>query len=250
MRWRALALIVIVGVTAIALQIHFASVGEAPGRHPEFPTAPERASTQEPAPVRVETEGEGATAVGALLARRDDVANDAVFLVVASVLGRCHPDHRHELPAMAATARLPVLSAATEALRSAGVQRARLLDVVRDVSAKAPCRGPFVMVVGGFARHVDPERYAATFPDSYFDPDLVEASQEFAGMPLATRAADECIRAAYQVLPLDSPRAWQCAGLRAQGRERIRSICHRQTDPAEAARDIRETVDRIPSTCQ
>jgi hypothetical protein len=200
--------------------------------------------------VAVSAQGSGTERLGPLLRTNEAFAQDTVFLVAASIRARCEPDHAHELAAMAAQARLPMLAGMTDAIGTQTDMRSYLLAAVRDIAQRAPCSGSFDMGVGDFTQRVDVVRYAAAFPDSYFDPAMTVPPQEFAGRSLADRAHDECGKVAYAVLPLDAPRAWQCAGLRAQGRTRVRGLCQKIGEAETAAVQIREAVGRIPPTCQ
>ncbi|SDF33665.1 hypothetical protein [Dyella sp. 333MFSha] len=200
--------------------------------------------------VAVSAQGSGTDRLGPLLRANEAFAQDTVFLVAASVRARCDPAHAHDLAAMAAQALLPMLAGVTEAIGEQTDMRDYLLAAVRDVAQRAPCSGPFDMSVGDFVQRVDVVRYAAAFPDSYFDPAMTATPQEFAGRSLADRAHDECGKVAYAVLPLDAPRAWQCAGLRAQGRTRVRALCQQIGEADTAAVQIREAVGRMPPTCQ
>lgn len=201
-------------------------------------------------PPAIIARGTGAEQLGPLLQANAAFANDTIFLVVASLRSRCQPAHAHELAAMAAQARLPMLAGVTEAIGTQPTGRTHLLAAVRDVSGRAPCSGLFDLTIGDFTQRLDMERYAAAFPDSYFDPSMDVTPQEFTNRPLADRARDECGKVAYAVLPLDAPRAWQCAGLRAQGRERVRSLCAKAGEAEVAAVQIRDAVGRMPATCQ
>ena len=197
---------------------------------------------------------EGALAtLGSALSTSPEASNDVVFLAVAAAYGRCHPSHAHDFGAMAARARLPVLAGLGGVLGPHTASRASLLAGIRELSARMPCDGPVDLVVGPFHQRVAIGAYAESFPDSYFDPTLEHAPDEFAGHSLAERAVDECNRVAYAVLPLDAPRAWQCSALRAQARQRVGGLCRAEGASADAdatAYQIRDTVNRLPSTCQ
>ncbi|WP_369928291.1 hypothetical protein [Xanthomonas sp. NCPPB 2632] len=261
-RGRVWMLVAGVVATALALLLSWhadeRAAGErAAGDRTESDRAPPRVRAEPPSvpapsvPVTaVVARGSGTERLGSLLQGNAAFADDVVFLVVASVRTRCEPAHAHELAAMAAQARLPMLAGVTEAIGTQPTGRTDLLAAVRDLAARAPCTGPFVLTIGGFTQRVDTERYAAAFPDSYFDPSMDVTPQEFTNRPLADRARDECGKVAYAVLPLDAPRAWQCAGLRAQGRERVRSLCAKAGEAEVAAVQIRDAVGRMPATCQ
>jgi hypothetical protein len=187
-------------------------------------------------------------AIGPLLSSTPEAANDVVFLTVAAAYGRCAPAHAHELGVMAARARLPVLSGLTGLLGPQTGSRAAVLAGIRELAARMPCDGPVDLSIGPFRQQVDIHAYAASFPDSYFEPTMPSASIEVAGRSLAERANDECNGVAYAVLPLDAPRAWQCAALRADARRRVAALCGE--GGVAAAQQIRDAVTRLPSTCQ
>ena len=192
--------------------------------------------------------GHTLTSIGASLVSTPEAANDVIFLTVAAAYGRCAPAHAHELGAMAARARLPVLAGLTSVLGPHTGNRSALLAGIRELAARLPCDGPVDVSIGPFRQHVTLQTYAAAFPDSYFDPSLSSASAEFAGRSLAARATDTCNGVAYAVLPLDAPRAWQCTALRAEARRRVAGLCSGTADAA--AQQIRDAVMRLPSTCQ
>jgi hypothetical protein len=214
--------------------------------------APPAASAPQPAPVRIDAKGRDAQALGSLLVDRPAFASDVVFLVVAAMRERCEPDHAHELAAMAARARLPVLAGVTDALGKDAERREALLEGIRSVAARAPCRAAFEMDIGAFRQRIEAVSYAAAFPDSYFDPGLSIVPNSFGKATLGERAADDCNRVAYAVLPLDEPRAWQCTALREAGRQHVLALCH--ASPGSASDDtalrIRGIVDHLPPTCQ
>lgn len=250
-RGRAWMLVAGVVAAALALLLSWHTDEGVAGDRIDSDRAPRVRVEPPPVPVRaVVAHGAGTERLGPLLQGSAAFADDVVFLVVASVRTRCQPAHAHELAAMAAQARLPMLSGVTEAIGTQPTGRTDLLAAVRDVAARAPCNGPFALTIGRFTQTVDTERYAAAFPDSYFDPSMAVIPQEFTNRPLADRARDECGKVAYAVLPLDAPRAWQCAGLRAQGRERVRSLCAQAGQADVAAVQIRDAVGRMPATCQ
>jgi hypothetical protein len=192
--------------------------------------------------------GDALTAIGSSLVATPEAAYDVVFLTVAAAYGRCAPAHAHEFGAMAARARLPVLAGLTSVLGPHTGSRAVLLAGIRELAARVPCDGPFDLSIGPFRQRVNMQAYAASFPDSYFEPDLSAAPAAFAGRTLAERASDSCNGVAYAVLPLDAPRAWQCAALRAEARQRISALCGGSADAA--AQQIHDAVTRLPSTCQ
>lgn len=199
-------------------------------------------------PARVVANDPSGRALGERLIHDEGLADSAMFLFVAAVRTRCVPQHAHDLPRMAVMAGLPVLSSPTGG-DFGGKMRQSIRGVVRHLVDEAPCDSPLALGIGRFRRSVDPEEYAAAFPDSYFDPALAVPPDEFGGVALALRATDECNRVAYAVLPLDASHPWQCGGLRAAARKRIRHLCGAQ--PVEAAAlQIRQTADTLPLTCQ
>ena len=204
--------------------------------------------TQRPVRVAEAEAGAGLAAIGPLLSSTPEAANDVVFLTVAAAYGRCMPAHAHELGAMAARARLPVLAGLAGVVGPGSGRRAALLASIRELAARVPCDGPVELSIGPFRQQVDIHAYAASFPDSYFEPTMPSPSIDVAGRPLAERAGDECNGVAYAVLPLDAPRAWQCASLRAEARRRVSGLCGE--GGAAAAQQIHDLVTRLPSTCQ
>jgi len=192
--------------------------------------------------------GDALTAIGPSLVTTPEAAYDVVFLTVAAAYGRCAPTHAHEFGAMAARARLPVLAGLTSVLGPHTGSRAALLAGIRELAVRVPCNGPFDLSIGPFRQRVTIQAYAASFPDSYFEPDLATAPAAFAGRTLAERASDSCNGVAYAVLPLDAPRAWQCTALRAEARRHIGALCSGSADAA--AQQIHDVVMRLPSTCQ
>jgi hypothetical protein len=192
--------------------------------------------------------GKTLAAIGPSLSASPEAANDVVFLTVAAAYGRCEPLHAHEFGVMAARARLPVLAGLTSVLDPRTGSRSDLLAGIRELAARLPCDGPVDVSIGPFRQRVTIRAYAASFPDSYFDPTLPSASAEFAGRSLAERAVDQCDGVAYTVLPLDAPRAWQCTALRAEARRHVALLCGGAADVA--AQQIRDVVMRLPSTCQ
>lgn len=206
------------------------------------------ADTQRPIRAAEAAAGTGLAAIGPVLSSTPEAANDVVFLSVAAAYGRCMPAHAHELGAMAARARLPVLAGLARVVGPGSGSRAAMLAGIRELAARVPCDGPVDLSIGPFRQQVDIHAYAASFPDSYFEPTMTSASIDVAGRPLAERAGDECNGVAYAVLPLDAPRAWQCAALRAEARRRVAGLCGEGA--AAAAQQIHDLVTRLPSTCQ
>jgi hypothetical protein len=155
------------------------------------------------------------------LSGNDAFADDVIFLVASSIRGRCSADHAHELAQMAVQSHLPVLSGISAALDQHPELRPRLYALVRHLAADAPCDRVVDIVIGKYRRHLDVATYAATFPDSYFDPTLSNPPMDFGGRDLASRAADPCTSIVYGALPLDISRSWQCENLRANARKHL-----------------------------
>ncbi|UPG84502.1 hypothetical protein L2Y94_14285 [Luteibacter aegosomatis] len=189
--------------------------------------------------------GAEAQTVGRRMQVDGDVADDVIFLIVAALQARCASSQAHDLPRMAVVAGLPVLKAIADTTRKATA------DLVREAVRNAPCGAPFALHVGPYVRELDPARYMAAFPDSYFDPDMDVVPDELAKASLHARAVDECSRVAYATLPLDALREWQCSGVRADARSRIRALCNTEgVEAAHAAVAIRSMVDGLPPTCR
>ena len=207
------------------------------------PRAPGEASLP-----RVAVADPRADRLGSTMSADPAVADGVLFLLIAASIGRCDPADAHDLPKMAVLAGLPVLAIGGGADLDGATTRGTISAVIREIVASAPCR-PFDVQIGSYRQHIDAKAYAAAFPDSYFTPDLSAIPQEFEGMPLVTRANDQCNRVAYAVLPLDEARPWQCDGMRASMRKRIRQLC-RAGAPEGAALSIRASTDALPPSCQ
>lgn len=238
--WWSAGVLILLVVAAVVLWPRHGSV--------KTPTPPPPPA---PPPVTIEAQGPATTHLGELLDDVEGFAEDATYLVAASVYARCHPEHAHELGRMAARARLPVLTGAGQALGEDDEARRAFLGQVRDLATRAPCGQPFTVAVGAFRRTIDADAYARAFPDSYFDATLTAPPMDAADRSLAERATDQCGSVVYAVLPLDQPYAWQCTGLRAQARARVLALCHASTDAVDAgAMKIRDEVNRLPATCR
>ncbi|HEX7813709.1 hypothetical protein [Dyella sp.] len=221
-----------------------------PGRQGQ--TRPSHVTTTLTSPVftHVVVSGDEAAGLGARMVRDDELAHEVIFLFVASLTARCTPERAHDLPRMAMAAGLPVLAAGAGGAQANVALRHAMGKAIHAATAQAPCRGAVTLTIGPFACTLEPLRYASAFPDSYFDTSLDVVPGEFASLSLAERAADPCNRVAYAVLPLNASRAWQCAGLRADTRNRVRAICHAQGPHAQAAAaSIHVLLQRLPSTC-
>lgn len=203
------------------------------------------------APEVVVARSYGSAQLGERMKTDDSVADDVTFLVVAALRGHCSPGKAHDLPRMAVLAGLPVLSASGGGDATQPQLARDVTAAVNDIVRQATCKGPLTLRIGAYTRGVDPETYAEAFPDSYFDPGLTVIPAEFKGVPLSQRVADSCTRVAYAMLPLDAPRAWQCAGLRGSARSRLLQLCRAEgASPDHAAVDMRNAVGRLPTTCQ
>ena len=198
-------------------------------------------------------------ALAALLLAHDGFAHDLAFLLAASLRDRCAPAHAHELARMAVAAHLPVLDGATVALQGRPELRGAAYALIRRLAATAPCGRPLDVAIGRYRATLDPERYAAAFPDSYFDPGLDAPPPDVAGRDLGERGADPCTSIVYAVLPLDAERAWECLGLRATLRRRLQETCaaglhdapaaDAQTE-ARLAASIHDDLERLPAMCR
>lgn len=198
-------------------------------------------------------------ALGERLRKHDDFAHDLLFLLAASLRDRCAPAHSHELARMAVAAHLPVLDGAEAAVATAPELRRAVYAVVRRLAAAAPCGRTLHIVIGAYSTTFTPERYAAAFPDSYFEPSLQAPPSDIAGRDLGHRAADPCTPVVYAVLPLDAERAWSCLGLRAMLRRRLRDTCdaglHGGTTvdasmAAHLATSLHDNLEALPAMCR
>jgi hypothetical protein len=175
--------------------------------------------------VRVDTDGlmtsEEQEVMAEELSGNDAFAHDVIFLVASSIRERCSAQHAHELAQMAVQSHVPVLSGISAALDQHPQLRPRLYAVVRHLAADAPCNRVINIVIGNYRTHLEVATYAATFPDSYFDPTLSNPPMDFGGRDLATRAADPCTSIVYGALPLAEGRSWQCENLRANARKHL-----------------------------
>ena len=104
-----------------------------------------------------------------------------------------------------------------------------------------------------------PVRYAAFFPDSYFDPALTGAPNDFAGRSLSDRVADPCTPIGYAVLPLGGDRSWVCAGARAAMRRHVvADLCRSAFDRGQSgaamqmalAKAIDASLQTLPPACR
>jgi len=215
--------------------------------------APSGASTLDAGALLAPTQRD---ALAVLLLARNDFANDLLFLFAASLRDRCNPAHAHELARMAVAARLPVLDGAMLALQRVPELRGAVYALVRRLAATAPCGRPLDLVIGRYRARLDPERYAAAFPDSYFAPDLDTPPADIADRGLRDRTADPCTPIIYAVLPLDAERAWECQGLRVMLRRRLVQTCaagmHEApaTRTAQLAASIHDDLKKLPAMCQ
>lgn len=190
-------------------------------------------------------------------------ARDATFLIVASVRERCAPAHSGELAKMANRARLPILVATSEVTTREPDLDHPIYQAIQRTAAAAPCGRALDLTATGLPLQLDPERYAAAFPDSYYQPTLDTVPHEYAGQPLATRAAQECQSIAYAVLPLGRD-GWQCRALWSGMRPRIVKACEQtrseggqgagEAIPPEVANRLTPVVagllEKLPESCR
>lgn len=215
-----------------------------------LPEVPAAASPGRSAMTVVAT-GPEAARVGAHMQANENIANDVIFLITATLRGRCQPSLAHDLPRMAVLARLPLLLAGGEADPYPESLRHDISHIVNAVVKSANCAQPMALRIGAYNSVLDPEAYARAFPESYFDPALISASKEALGADLQQRVADSCTAVVYAKLPLDDVRAWQCTGLRRNARAAILRVCHNEgAMPKKATADIQHVIDGLPVTCQ
>ncbi|MCI2260785.1 hypothetical protein Q7W82_13410 [Xanthomonas indica] len=190
-------------------------------------------------------------------------ARDATFLIAASVRERCAPAHAGELAKMANRARLPVLVATSEVTAREPNLDHPIYQAIQRIAAAAPCGRTLDLTATGLLLQLDPERYAAAFPDSYYQPALDTVPHEYAGQPLRTRAAQECQSIAYAVLPLGRD-GWQCRALWSGMRLRIVKACEQARSeggqgagdaiPPEVANRLTPVVagllEKLPESCR
>jgi hypothetical protein len=151
----------------------------------------------------------------------DDFAHDIMFLLASSLRSRCDPEQAHDLPRMVIQAHLSVLHGVAATLGSNTALRPQLYTLVQRLVSMAPCHRSLAITIGAYHAQLDPSRYAAAFPDSYFDPTLAQPPEEFAGHALHERVEDPCTSIGYAVLPLGLEGRWQCATLRADARRHL-----------------------------
>ncbi|WP_244150021.1 hypothetical protein [Xanthomonas sacchari] len=190
-------------------------------------------------------------------------ARDATFLIAASIRERCAPAHSGELAKMANRARLPVLVATSEVTAREPDLDQPIYQAIQRIAAAAPCGRALDLTATGLPLQLDPERYAAAFPDSYYQPTLDIVPHEYAGQPLATRAAQECQSIGYAVLPLGRD-GWQCRALWSGMRPRIVKACEQarseaghgagEAIPPEVANRLTPVVagllEKLPESCR
>jgi hypothetical protein len=181
---------------------------------------------------------------------------DLLFLLNSSLYGQCHPEHAHDMGRMAVAAHLPVLDAMVPLWGQDSSLRDQLYGMIRSVVAKADCARPLPLVIGDYATTLQPARYAAFFPDSYFDPGLAAPPNEFAGRNLAERVADPCTVVGYAVLPVGGDRSWVCLGARAAMRRHVAvdlcgaAVDHVAPDAQALARLIDTSLQALPPACR
>ncbi|MBB5876312.1 hypothetical protein GGR66_001649 [Xanthomonas sp. 3498] len=201
--------------------------------------------------------------ITALLQSNPAFARDATFLIAASVRERCAPAHAGELAKMANRARLPVLAATSEVTAREPDLDHPIYQAIQRIAAAAPCGRTLDLMATGIPLQLDPERYAAAFPDSYHQPTLDTVPHEYAGQPLGARAAQECQSIAYAVLPLGQD-GWQCRALWSGARPRIVKACEQARSeagqgagdaiPPEVANRLTPVVagllEKLPESCR
>lgn len=201
--------------------------------------------------------------ITALLHSDPAFARDAAFLIAASVRERCAPAHAGELAKMANRARLPVLAATSDVTTREPDLDQPIYQAIQRIAAAAPCGRALDLTATGLPLQLDPERYAAAFPDSYYQPTLDSVPHEYAGQPLGTRAAQECQSIAYAVLPLGRD-GWQCRALWSGMRPRIVRACEQarseggqgagEAIPPEVANRLTPVVagmlEKLPQYCR
>ena len=172
--------------------------------------------------------------IAGLVASDRAFARDVAFLLVASLRERCNPAHAGELAEMAGRARLPVLAATAGITAKAADLDRPIYRFVQRLSDAAPCGRSLDLQPIGLNLQLDPETYAATFPDSYYQPALRAVPKEYGNEPLGRRARQGCQAIGYAVLPLGVAN-WHCARLRASMRRQIRQACEAErTGDADA----------------
>ncbi|WP_295934178.1 hypothetical protein [uncultured Xanthomonas sp.] len=190
-------------------------------------------------------------------------ARDATFLIAASVRERCAPAHSGELAKMANRARLPILVATSEVTTREPDLDHPIYQAIQRTAAAAPCGRALDLTATGLPLQLDPERYAAAFPDSYYQPTLDTVPHEYAGQSLVARAAQECQSIAYAVLPLGRD-GWQCRALWSGMRPRIVKACEQarseggqgagEAIPPEVAKRLTPVVagllEKLPESCR
>lgn len=195
----------------------------------------------------------------------DGFGSDIAFLLVASVRERCSPAHAHELARMAVRAQLPVLQGTAAVTENTPALERPIYALVDQLSRSAPCHQALSIRIGAASLDIDPETYAAAFPDSYFDSGLDRIPAEFSAEPLGQRANDECLSIAYATLPLGNTQ-WQCRALRSSARARVtREVCAAQLEAdglprygvpltnrfgREIAPKVGEVLEAIPEACR
>lgn len=193
------------------------------------------------------------------LGLHDGFERDLLFLLNSSLYGRCHPGQAHDMGRMAVAAHLPVLDAMARLWRQDPSLRDQLYAMIRSVAADSDCDRPPQLVIGSYTTSLRPERYAAFFPDSYFDPALAAAPGDFAGRSLADRASDPCTAIGYAVLPLGGDRSWVCVGARtAMRRHVVADLCDSAFDRGQSdaamqmglAKAIDASLQTLPPVCR
>ncbi|MCC4590272.1 hypothetical protein LL974_03875 [Xanthomonas campestris pv. cannae] len=251
--------VVVAGGVLLALRTQ-GHVAPAPGAAATTPAHPPTVPAFHVAPL---SEDAADKRITALLNSDPAFARDATFLIAASVRERCAPAHSGELAKMANRARLPVLAATSEVTAREPDLDQPIYQAIQRIAAAAPCGRALDLTAPGLPLQLDPERYAATFPDSYYQPTLDTVPHEYAGQPLGVRAAQECQSIAYAVLPLGRD-GWQCRALWSGMRPRIVKACEQarseggqgagEAIPPEVANRLTPVVagllEKLPQSCR
>lgn len=189
------------------------------------------------------------------LGMHEGFERDLIFLFNSSLYGRCHPERAHDTGRMAIAARLPVLDAMVPLWQRDPLLRDQLYGMIRSVVVEADCDRPLPLAIGSYTTTLQPARYAAFFPDSYFDPALAAPPNEFSGRDLAKRVADPCAAVGYAVLPIGGDRSWVCLGARASMRRHVVvDLCGSADRTAAGAPALARLIDAslqaLPPACR
>ncbi len=258
-RWIRWPLVLLVIVVGLVFWYRARLVGTRPGVVAPTP----RATLVPQASVRLSAAD--VKAIGDRIQVVDGFGSDIAFLLIASVRERCSPEHAHELARMAVRAQLPVLQGTAAVTESQPALEKPIYALVDQLSRRAPCHRALSIRIGDASFDINPEAYAAAFPDAYFDPGLDRTPAEFSGEPLGQRVNDECLSIAYATLPLGNTQ-WQCGALRSSARARItRQVCAAQLQADGLARygvpltnafgraiapQVGQVLEALPAACR